>query len=551
MNAILCLFGALLTLIQMDQLVYKSGGKSRIVWILYTIPLLPFLANHIAISRAHSLIPKYDITNVHPIGQLIEHAKVEFNSLLVRQSQTYTEAEAVYRQRHRMEPPPGFRKWYEFAVAQQSPIIDDFDAMYHSIAPLWKLSGKEVKQAMQSLQGRADTEVWLCHFTGGTGKTSCNHPQRSFDRHTSLLFEKLLGEVVGDIPDVEFLVNHLDEPRVLFPTGAERSHSLKLDLLSHSSTWEQLTKFCPSSQTGSNIDHIETFGIPFVTDLNGMADLCKHPEYRKMHGMFQSPTSFRLVQGFVPILSTGAPSTMHDILYPSAAYIESEFQYDVSRDIPWHKKRNNLYWAGSTSGAYSKDGEWRQYHRQRFVEFVQNLQYAQHAYLRNVGGQVKRVMSSFWNGRLYDVIFTRVFQCLARDCREQRAYFNMKAWADKDEALHSKLAFDLDGNGISGRYYKLLSSNSLPLKQTLLREWHDDRHLAWVHYIPVSQTMEELPELVYYLTSTEQGQHLAKQVAESGKTWFSKAFRQADMAIYVYRLMLELARLQDPEREAS
>lgn len=487
---------------------------------------------------------------MHPVGKLIEHAKVEFDSLLARQSQTLPEAEAAYRQRYKMDPPPGFKKWYEFAVAKQSPIIDDFDAMYQAIAPLWKLSGKEVSQAMQSVQSHGDAEVWLCHFTGHTGKTSCSHPRRSFDRHTSLLFEKLLGDVVGDIPDVRFLVNHLDEPRVLFPTGSGPSYTPRLDVLSHSSTWQRLTHLCSSAPT-STTDHIETFGIPFVTDPNGMADLCQHPEYREMHGMFQSPTSFRLVQGFVPILSTGSPSTMHDVLYPSAAYIESEFQYDDSHDIPWQKKRNNLYWAGSTSGAFSKDGRWMQYHRQRFVELAQNLQHAQHAYLRKVGGQVQRVMSSFWNGRLYDVIFTRVFQCQTKDCREQRSYFNMRAWADKDEALQSKLAFDLDGNGISGRYYKLLSSNSAPLKQTLLREWHDDRHLAWVHYVPVSQTMDELPELVYYLTSTDQGQKYAKYIAESGKNWFSKAFRQADMAVYVYRLLLEVARLQDPERKAS
>lgn len=63
--------------------------------------------------------------------------------------------------------------------------------------------------------------------------------------------------------------------------------------------------------------------------------------------------------------------------------------------------------------------------------------------------------------------------------------------------------------------------------------------------------MEELPELLSYLTLTESGCRRAKEVADHGREWFSQAFREVDMTIYIYRLLLELARLQDPERQAS
>lgn len=128
-------------------------------------------------------------------------------------------------------------------------------------------------------------------------------------------------------------------------------------------------------------------------------------------------------------------------------------------------------------------------------------------------------------------------------------FFPIKPWSDKDRPLRSKLVFDLDGNGISGRYYKLLASKSVPLKQTLLREWHDERLVPWVHYIPISQGMEEVPEIVAYLTGTETGERLARQVAEEGRQWFGKALREVDRGVYIYRLFLELARLQDVERE--
>ncbi|KAM5346147.1 hypothetical protein ACJ41O_009152 [Fusarium nematophilum] len=394
-------------------------------------------------------------------------------------------------------------------------------------------------------------DLWLCQFSGTTSTTECRHPHRTFDRHVSLLFNKLLGNVTG-LPDVSFLVNHIDEPRVLFPATAETpSRKIDEENLNHKPVWDTLTEYChPPSKAADDSQSIETYGLPFVTNLSSTQNLCQHPEYRTMHGLMMSPVSFRLIRGTVPVLSTGAPSTMRDILFPSAAYIEPEFLYNEAKDVKWEDKRSNLYWAGSTTGGFAADANWQLFHRQRFVELGQNLK-KEHSYLRMRDGVIQRVKSSFLNGRLFDVVFTRVFQCQRKQCRDQDAYFNMRAWADKDEALRSKLAFDIDGNGISGRFYKLLASRSVPLKQTLLREWHDERLLPWLHYIPVSQSMEELPELVFYLTSTEPGRQRAKEIAEHGREWYSRAFREVDLGIYTYRLLLELARLQDPHRAAG
>jgi hypothetical protein len=63
--------------------------------------------------------------------------------------------------------------------------------------------------------------------------------------------------------------------------------------------------------------------------------------------------------------------------------------------------------------------------------------------------------------------------------------------------------------------------------------------------------MEELPELVSFLTSNEKGQRIAREIAERGRDWYFKALREVDMSIYTYRLVLELARLQDPQSQAG
>ncbi|RHZ45712.1 glycosyltransferase family 90 protein [Aspergillus thermomutatus] len=541
------LIASLFALGQVISLLPDKAKSRSALWICVVVYLVPYLTNIYAIHVAKSSL----IQSSHPIDLLIQNAKADFQALLERQSNSYSAACEEYRCRYRMEPPPGFQTWYNFAKAHRSPIIDDFDIIYDRISPFWRISGSEFTEAINRLQDTPNSDVWVCTFSA-EATTNCNHPYRSVDRNIQGFLNTVLADLRGLLPDIKFHVNHLDEPRVLLPPSAsEGSESLNITSYSKRPVWDTLTKSCPSPESEkADRPTWETFGLPFVTDRQSTMDLCRHSEYRESHGLLISPTSFPLIEGLAPVLSTGSLSTMGDILYPSPAYLEPEFEYVEAKDINWDSKRNNLYWAGSTTGGFAVNDGWQSFHRQRFVKLAQNLGNGRHSYLREGKGVINLVKSSFLNSRLFDVAFTRVFQCEKRYCRDQQALFQTKSWADKDEALHSRLVFDIDGNGISGRYYKLLASKSAPLKQTLLREWHDDRLMPWVHYIPVSQSMEELPEMVTYLTS-EAGQERAREIAEQGRDWFSKAFRKEDLTIYLYRLFLELARLQDPERSAK
>jgi hypothetical protein len=542
------LIASLFALGQVISLLTDKAKSKSALWICIVVYLVPYLINNYSIHVANTSVIQ---SPTHPIDLFIQDAKANFQALLERQSNSYTAACEEYRRRYGIEPPPGFENWYNFAKSHQSVVIDDFDIIYDRISPFWSISGTEVTEAIDRLQHTPNSDVWVCTFSAEEAGMNCNHPHRSVDRNIQGFLNTVLADLHGLLPDIKFLVNHLDEPRVLLPSSSERTGSLNITNYSKRPVWDTLAQSC-SSQNSKRADRLkfQHSGLPFVTDRNSTTDLCSHPEYRGSHGLLISPTSFPLIEGLVPILSTGSLSTMGDILYPSPAYLEPEFEYVEAKDINWDSKRNNLYWAGSTTGGFAVNDDWQSFHRQRFVKLAQNLGNEPNSYLREVKGVVNLVKSSFLNSRLFDVAFTRIFQCETRYCREQRALFRTKSWADKDEALHSRLVFDIDGNGISGRYYKLLASKSAPLKQTLLREWHDDRLMPWVHYIPVSQSMEELPEMVMYFTS-EAGQKRAQEIAEQGRVWFSQAFRKEDLTIYMYRVFLELVRLQDPERSAN
>lgn len=559
LKAVSQVIASCLALGQIIYLLPKQAKARHLLWVLTFFCLVPYRTNLLAIQNSVLSAPtRSGSIWEHPVEALVRNAEADFEQRMKSQSKDYTAAHNKYQQRYHVEPPPGFKAWYDFAVANQSPIIDEFDMIYEMISPFWRLSGKEVTQIMIEAQNTRDLDLWTCTFFSDTAKTSCTHPRRSFDRHIELLFNDLLGRHLGILPDFKFLVNHLDEPRVIIPPHSQSGSSpnarksfTTTDLAKRSS-WDAITKFCTSQQSTSRKFTgypVKTYTLPFITDRSADIDLCQHPEYATMHGLFMSPTSLNLIEGLLPILSTGSPSPMGDLLFPSPAYMEPGFRYNEEGDIPWNKKRNKLYWAGSTTGGFAADDKWHSYHRQRFVAKAQNLERNNH-YLRKKEGVVIKEQSNFLDGRLYDVFFTRIFQCCRKSCRDQRAYFNYKSWVNAEEAFNSKLVFDIDGNGISGRFYKLLASRSTPLKQTLFREWHDERLVPWVHYIPISVSMEEVPEIVFFLTSTKRGSEIAEVIAGRGKEWFGKAFRDVDLSVYVFRLLLEVARLQDLEREA-
>lgn len=549
LQAVSHVFVSAASLYQTTEFLPKQARGKSIIWLFLSASIFPFVSNEYMIHEAqNAAIRTFSDTQPHPAEILAGRAMEKFKTMSGNQSDTYEAAVAEYKRRYHIDPPPGFEGWFQFARDHESPIIDEFDMISDSISPFLKLSGKEVAETMNELYKTPKSEVWFCEFVGRTSGMKCKHPHRSYDRHYSLLFNRLLYNLPGALPNFKLLISHFDEPRMMIPSAkGDRHENVKLTDMSQQPTWDILTKSCPATKEKTN-ERIH--GLPFVQDHLADSDLCQHPEYKHLQGAFVSPQTFPLIEGLVPVLSTGAYSTMGDIIFPSPAYIEKEFQYDSSRDMPWSKKKDNLYWRGSTTGGHAHDGRWRDFQRQRFVGMAQNLGHQKHSYIRKEDDSITTVESGFLDGRLFDVGFTRIFQCDRKFCRDQSTYFDVKSWADKDKAFGSKLAFDLDGNGISGRYYKLLSSNSLPLKQTLLREWHDERLMPWVHYIPVSQSLKELPELVTYLTSTERGQKLAEDIANRGKEWMGKAIREVDMTIYLHRLLLELARLQDPEREA-
>ncbi|KAG6027119.1 hypothetical protein E4U41_001052, partial [Claviceps citrina] len=147
---------------------------------------------------------------------------------------------------------------------------------------------------------------------------------------------------------------------------------------------------------------------------------------------------------------------------------------------------------------------------------------------------------------LLDVRFSHVGQCDPDDCTAQADFFAVAGpTVDMHHAWRYKFLLDMDGNAFSGRFYALLRSRGQVFKQALFQEWHRDRLVPWVHYVPVSMRGDDLFDLVRFYGREDAR---AERMAEESTRWAGKVLRKVDMEAWFFRLLLEYARVVDDDR---
>ena len=166
-----------------------------------------------------------------------------------------------------------------------------------------------------------------------------------------------------------------------------------------------------------------------------------------------------------------------------------------------------------------------------------------------------------------------------QECPYDGEYYTVKPVVKSTEAYKYKYQPDLDGASYSGRYRSILQDSSLPIKATIYDEWHDSRLIPWKHFVPMDNTYVDWYGIMEYFLgyspsttmstknndpesigtevevvgddseAREGHDSVAKKIAMDGSEWTRTALRNEDMLAYVYRLILEIARLGDERRD--
>lgn len=241
-----------------------------------------------------------------------------------------------------------------------------------------------------------------------------------------------------------------------------------------------------------------------------------------------------------------------------------EQYFDSPSDDPiWEKKTHNkAVWRGSTTGVWFDRGTWwRSSQRVRLYWLSRDT----------VGQRLVRFARAARDGlssiiemnvptrdlvtRYLDFGFTGgPGQCNEHDgsCQAVREQVEFAAALSWNDANNYRYHLDLDGNAWSGRFHRLLQSNSLVCKSTVFPEWYAGWIEPWVHYVPIKVDYTDLFDVLAFFSGDVHGRNahdsLAKHIALQGKEFAAKHWRYADMEVYFFRLALEWARCSALDR---
>jgi len=146
--------------------------------------------------------------------------------------------------------------------------------------------------------------------------------------------------------------------------------------------------------------------------------------------------------------------------------------------------------------------------------------------------------------------FTSIERCQDRDCGEEKKAFALKPSVEFEQFFKYKFLPDVDGSAFSGRWIAFLKSRGLPFKLAIFREWFDSRIIAWRHFVPLDVRLRErdFKSVMNWFMKVE-NTLWAKKVADWGREWALETLRDEDAEVYLFRLLLEYARVMNDDRD--
>ena len=210
-------------------------------------------------------------------------------------------------------------------------------------------------------------------------------------------------------------------------------------------------------------------GPSFVDDHLASMDLCANPEWQYMHGFtsWAGPRPRKLQ----PLFSF-AKTTMHSDLL--CVPLE-QFVNTPSSDPEWEDKtQERLIWRGSMTGVwYDATTWWRSSQRSRLHFLSQATQGTRLVRFAGEGeGKIveREVDLATLNARYLDAGYVgELHQCTPDEggCEEIPKHITTVKGMDWESQNDYKYIVDVDGNAWSGRFHRLMASNSLVFKSTV------------------------------------------------------------------------------------
>ncbi|KAJ6512165.1 glycosyl transferase family 90-domain-containing protein [Mycena vitilis] len=457
-------------------------------------------------------------------AQAIALARLSLEAVLERQSTTLPQAAARYFLKSGRRPPPNFDKWFEFARLNKC-LVDDYGQIQRDFEPFYQLAADNPNHFQDMInRGRAQLlkEIMPLATTKkqeavGMTAIQIKNGRPEIPPYSGTTYARDLPRNLRKfspvLPDLEFLLNGRDEPRVVFnyqEPGTQQARALKLEDITPFHVTPYPTAEFFRNQNGCNLFskadgfiYDESADVPFL----------------------RSSSSSDFTTDLWPLLSmTKLSPCFSDILFPGQYYYRASRWSAKMRpnDIPWSDKKPQLYWRGTSNGGHIVGENYRSFPRFRLLDMA-----------RQNKELINAKMTRFAEGHC------------GKECDRVRIiqeYDIFGPFAPRNDALQYKYLLDVDGNTFSGRFLTLLRSGSLVFKSTVFEEYFNDWILPYEHYIPVKPDLSDLLEKIEWALAHE-GE--ARRIQETGKLFTERVMTDAQNDCYFAAVLLEWARLQN------
>jgi Glycosyl transferase family 90 len=555
---------------------------------------------------AHTTPPSLPVRpTVHPIATLIRKGEDEFSHLVSKETHDLASAAKAYREARGRHPPPGFDTWYKIARQHDVVMVEEFwDQIYHDLRPFWALPANQI---------RADARAngMVVNIKGGVAEANTGWKWHLIWAHmigtvseylpdmvvpcNSMDEPRLLvpWEIINGYLETEQSSRHLtasadtsnvyhnwskdEEDTSVGATDVTWKDAASISLVRQAchpdSQIRKVNEISSDFRNGYAPEHMPD---GFVANYTLATSLCHQPDIGMYHGAVNQPLTSSWSQQLTPLFGGSKMAMNNEILLPAPIpwTDDGRFSAGEGADTPWATKESQTLWRGTATGGRHHPTNWHLFHRHRFVYLTNGTKLLDedrlpdkiltsdflHAATSTLSEPTRHNLSEYLSST-NDVGFTDLF------CDE--AGENGSCWyLDNDYTVVPQIAMtqhfnykylpDIDGNSFSGRYRAFLLSTSLPIKATIYREWHDSRLVAWKHFVPMDNRFTDYYGILEYFRGFEGmggGEQVpghdeaAKKIAYDGRDWSRKVLRKEDMQIYVFRLLLEYARVCDDNRE--
>lgn len=435
----------------------------------------------------------------HPFYELMERAEESWRLVRDRQSKTKEAAVKEYYKRYGMAPPAGFGHWYDWAKANGVELVDEYDLMMRDVLAHHALEPSTFISRSKGL--RDEPHSYTLNITRNANvvisgeRKDASRPQKFAGlingiRHE---FPEGFGVVItGSDHDVSSVVLGKDQRKRAMELVKNRQHFTADELAAlenpgRTPAWGWF-KACPLDSPAnirSDAEYTENPVKAFIHDHVATMDFCEFPQLKRLHGALCIDREDRSP-------STLKPWLVHSKLPGDASFLIPPiegFSNLTDTNIPslgrWEDKLDpRVHWRGSTTGGISTQADWRDSHRYRLhllfngrkgndtewqeKEMDVMIPDGRGGYQR-VSRQAPHLAQAYGDVKLAGKILHAPTEKLRDEIAKEIQFGPTLSFKD---SWMFRYVLDVDGNGWSERFFRLLSSASPVLKMTMFADWH-------------------------------------------------------------------------------